>query len=92
LALYAPPKAKSTLDLLWASAKALVESTDHPGDLNQALIELGSTVCRVRDPECASCPLRTWCKAYTTDEENVISHFIVYVYAMLTCSNEIIGG
>lgn len=85
LALHAPPKAKATLDVLWAAAAAMVEpkgsvaitskkndtserssleSTQYPGDINQALIELGSTVCKVRDPSCKTCPFRTWCRAY----------------------------
>ena len=64
LALHAPPKAKQSLDVLWAGATAMVEGADRPGDVNQALIELGSTVCKVRDPGCGSCPLQTWCGAY----------------------------
>ena len=63
LALYAPPKSKQSLDVLWAGAAAMVEGSDRPGDINQALIELGSTVCKVRDPLCGSCPLRAWCGA-----------------------------
>ncbi|KAF8189844.1 DNA glycosylase [Mycena galopus ATCC 62051] len=69
LALHAPPKAKATLDILWNAATAMVHdlgsTCERPGDINQALIELGSTVCKVRDPSCASCPVRTWCSAYT---------------------------
>lgn len=42
----------------------MVEGSNRPGDLNQALIELGSTVCKVRDPACGSCPLQKWCAAY----------------------------
>ncbi|KAK2461003.1 hypothetical protein APHAL10511_006944 [Amanita phalloides] len=38
--------------------------SQYPGDINQALIELGSTVCKVRDPRCDVCPLRNWCCAY----------------------------
>ncbi|KAI0938582.1 hypothetical protein AcV5_000224 [Taiwanofungus camphoratus] len=64
LALHAPPKGKRTLDILWQGAIAMVEGSTCPGDLNQALIELGATVCKVRDPTCGSCPLRTWCRAY----------------------------
>ncbi|KAL7284048.1 LOW QUALITY PROTEIN: hypothetical protein ACG7TL_001325 [Trametes sanguinea] len=47
LALHAPPKAKQTLDALWAGASAFVEGAERPGDVNQALIELGSTVCKL---------------------------------------------
>ena len=64
LALYAPPKSKQTLDVLWAGAKAFVIDAERPGDVNQALIELGSTVCKVRDPACRACPLQRWCAAY----------------------------
>ncbi|MBE3589635.1 MAG: A/G-specific adenine glycosylase [Firmicutes bacterium] len=35
-----------------------------PGDWNQALMELGATVCRPRAPRCAACPLAAWCRAH----------------------------
>jgi A/G-specific adenine glycosylase len=38
-------------------------SPDRPGDANQALMELGATVCTPREPRCAACPLRTGCAA-----------------------------
>jgi A/G-specific adenine glycosylase len=34
-----------------------------PGDFNQALMELGATVCTPRAPLCPACPLRTLCRA-----------------------------
>ena len=34
-----------------------------PGDFNQALMELGSTVCLPRIPRCADCPLEKLCAA-----------------------------
>jgi A/G-specific adenine glycosylase len=49
----------------------MVEGTERPGDLNQALIELGSTVCKVRDPGCPDCPLQAWCKAYQMGKDKV---------------------
>lgn len=64
LALHAPPKVKQTLDILWNAATAMVEGTHRPGDINQAMIELGSTVCKVREPACETCPIRPWCQAY----------------------------
>lgn len=48
----------------WSIARALVEGP-HPGDLNQALMELGATVCTPRSPECARCPVKTSCRART---------------------------
>ena len=32
-------------------------------DFNQALMDLGSLVCRTREPRCAVCPVRVWCAA-----------------------------
>ncbi len=34
-----------------------------PGAFNQALMELGSTLCKPRAPECAECPVRDHCRA-----------------------------
>jgi A/G-specific adenine glycosylase len=35
---------------------------ERPGDWNQALMELGATVCTPRQPGCAACPLRSHCR------------------------------
>jgi len=47
---------------LWALAETLVEG-ERPGDWNQALMELGATVCRPEQPTCLLCPLRSCCVA-----------------------------
>lgn len=49
--------------LLWKAAERLVPAR-HAGVYNQALMELGSLVCLVRDPRCRSCPIRLDCNAY----------------------------
>lgn len=46
---------------LWEEAEALANGPS-PGDLNQALMELGALVCTPRAPRCASCPLREHCR------------------------------
>jgi A/G-specific adenine glycosylase len=33
-----------------------------PGDFNQAMMELGATVCLPRNPQCMACPLNAECK------------------------------
>jgi A/G-specific adenine glycosylase len=43
-------------------ARALVPP-DRPGDFNQAVMELGATVCRPRAPECTRCPVEGLCLA-----------------------------
>ncbi len=39
-------------------------SRREPGNFNQALMELGQTICLPRGPRCATCPLGRWCGAY----------------------------
>ena len=34
-----------------------------PGDFNQAMMELGATVCTPRSPDCSRCPIRNECAA-----------------------------
>jgi len=36
---------------------------DRPGDFNQAMMELGATVCTPRGPRCAACPVAPACLA-----------------------------
>lgn len=40
---------------------------ERPGDWNQALMELGATVCTPRNPGCDACPLRSGCRARSLD-------------------------
>jgi A/G-specific adenine glycosylase len=41
-------------------ANTLLESK-RPGDFNQALMELGATVCLPRNPKCSDCPVGMYC-------------------------------
>ncbi len=47
---------------LWTRAAALVPPA-RPGDWNQALMELGATLCTPRAPRCPVCPVRRHCRA-----------------------------
>jgi A/G-specific adenine glycosylase len=47
---------------LWDQAAVLARGPD-PGDLNQALMELGARVCTPRAPRCEACPLEAGCVA-----------------------------
>jgi A/G-specific adenine glycosylase len=41
--------------------------TSHrPGDLVQAMMDLGATICRPKSPRCVECPLRTDCAAFAS--------------------------
>ncbi|HWO11903.1 MAG TPA: NUDIX domain-containing protein, partial [Polyangiaceae bacterium] len=37
--------------------------TGAPGDVNQALMELGATVCQPKTPKCSACPWSSRCQA-----------------------------
>lgn len=41
-------------------AQALLDPV-RPGDFNQAMMELGATVCLPRNPQCLSCPIHVHC-------------------------------
>ncbi len=38
--------------------------TERPGDINQAFMDLSSQICKPRNPDCESCPIRGHCHAY----------------------------
>ena len=44
----------------WRAATELL-SPRRPGDFNQAMMELGATVCLPRQPLCDRCPVYHWC-------------------------------
>jgi A/G-specific adenine glycosylase len=49
-----------TTPQIWQHAQVLLASS-RPGDFNQAMMELGATVCVPREPRCPMCPVRKWC-------------------------------
>lgn len=70
---------------LWARAAELLDP-DHPGAFDEALMELGATICLPQNPACLLCPVQAFCLARargTQDERPVrnrrrpIPHFDV---------------
>lgn len=51
---------------LWRLAQEILD-TRRPGDFNQAMMELGATICLPGQPRCGSCPLRKDCRAHLQD-------------------------
>ncbi len=49
-------------------------SEEHPADFNQALMELGSLVCKPSNPECDTCPVQTGCIALKTAKTDSIPY------------------
>lgn len=48
---------------LWQLAQQHIDHTDAPAAWNQAMMELGATVCTPRSPACAGCPVRHDCRS-----------------------------
>ncbi|XP_020226913.1 adenine DNA glycosylase isoform X2 [Cajanus cajan] len=61
-AVSANPKDSVTVKRFWKLAAQLVDPV-RPGDFNQALMELGATVCTPLNPSCSSCPASEFCQA-----------------------------
>jgi A/G-specific adenine glycosylase len=59
---------QKTLEKLWSVAGALLPEKC-PGDFNQALMELGATVCFPLIPQCARCPVKRDCRAHQKGKE-----------------------
>jgi A/G-specific adenine glycosylase len=75
-ALDGDPGGQECRSLLWTLAERLVSAASHLrplaggcGDFNQALMELGATVCHPRAPACAECPLLSLCAAQRAGQQ-----------------------
>lgn len=54
---------KETQEWLWSTAETLLPNKE-VGDFNQALMELGQTICTTGQPSCLLCPLRDLCRGH----------------------------
>jgi A/G-specific adenine glycosylase len=66
-----PLSRPATQARLWHAAERLVRGP-RPSALNQALMELGATVCSKQNPRCASCPLRDGCRAHAAGRAHAL--------------------
>ena len=59
---FLPTESKDALKTYWDYAREIADSPKayiH----NEALMELGRTVCKIKNPDCASCPFQKVCRA-----------------------------
>ncbi len=56
------PKSHAMKARLWRISETLVPQR-HVFDFNQALMDLGATVCTARKPRCPACPLARMCRS-----------------------------
>lgn len=66
-----PVDAPATRKQLWALAEELTSPT-RPGDFNQAMMDLGATICTPRRPQCDACPIAAQCVARATDRAEML--------------------
>lgn len=56
----------------WRLRKLAAQLVDplRPGDFNQALMELGATICTPLNPSCSSCPASKFCRALSMSKDD----------------------
>ncbi len=65
------PKANATQKQLWDIAAELLPE-GHAREFNQALMELGATICLPKNPRCVVCPVQKNCVARQQGLQNVL--------------------
>ncbi|KAK7275307.1 hypothetical protein RIF29_16419 [Crotalaria pallida] len=68
-ALSTNPKKSVTVKRFWKLAAEVVDPI-RPGDFNQALMELGATLCTPLNPSCSSCPSSEICQALSISKRD----------------------
>lgn len=72
LHLHAPLTLSESQSALWGFAQAILPNGKGSGDINQAVMEIGSQVCLPKDPDCPNCPLRSLCPTHQSNSQNRI--------------------
>lgn len=64
IALQQPVHSSAVQSQLWKFAADILPNGSGSGEVNQAVMELGSLVCTPVEPKCSECPLRKYCLAH----------------------------
>lgn len=67
-----PRKANSSVDAELHRAFSPFLPEKQMGTFNQALMELGSLICRAKNPLCLACPVLDFCGAYESGKQEII--------------------
>lgn len=65
------PRSKAGQAILWAFAESILPKS-RPGRLNQAMMELGATVCAPVEPNCDACPVNEHCQAFLHGTQRLV--------------------
>ncbi|MEO1782430.1 A/G-specific adenine glycosylase [Enterococcus diestrammenae] len=60
--------AKASSRKVFDAAMRKIISHDAPGDFNQAMMDLGSSICTPKNPQCPKCPLKNFCQSFQQDQ------------------------
>ncbi|MFI5303852.1 MAG: A/G-specific adenine glycosylase [Nitrospiria bacterium] len=69
-ALQSPP-GKRLEDLLWKYSNAVVPKKE-ARSFNSALMDLGATLCKPKDPQCQICPLKSSCLGFQKNLQKIL--------------------
>ncbi|XP_041064345.1 adenine DNA glycosylase isoform X1 [Carcharodon carcharias] len=90
-AIGADSTSSAVTEALWTLANILVDPV-RPGDFNQAIMELGATICTPKAPLCSDCPVQTHCRAYQQvikEEEAVSKRLLGNTMSKVSCTPDI---
>lgn len=65
------PRSTGGQQVLWSFAESILPKTQ-PGRFNQALMELGATVCSPKQPDCEQCPVSGYCRGFRDQTQHQI--------------------
>ncbi len=63
---------KPSQNFFWERATEWVNDCENPRVLNQAIMELGSTVCIKGKPKCGQCPIKKGCQAHREGVQEIL--------------------
>lgn len=61
--------AKASSRTFFDAAMRKIISQELPGDFNQAMMDLGSSICTPKKPKCEICPIQQYCEAYRENRQ-----------------------
>lgn len=65
------PRSKQGQQVLWSFAESILPKSQ-PGRFNQALMELGASLCSPKLPDCDHCPVSGFCQAFRDQTQHQI--------------------
>lgn len=65
----APVNDSASMKIFQEIAAAVLDR-QHPGEYNQAMMELGAMICRPPNPLCGQCPVSAFCRAFETGRQD----------------------